>query len=278
VVPPGAVVVVFVPPAPDVVVVDPPLEGDVVVVVLTVVVDDALAPPVVVVVEAGTDVVVVVVVVAGAGVGEDGTKMSLTVGPVPWSPKMEDSGFPETSSTAVTNKSATRNTTPAVPAIAFQLNCRPMFPIRLPGVTGSNGSVAAFSRSVAGAPAMADTSRRSVSPVAASVDSMAAARSSALPEPDVVGIASVGADSAPTVAFWSPLALVPPSRRSRVESGARTTTCFTASCPRSIDWATSAVPKVAAIDPMATPMIVPLTPKLDAISAASTAPAADARI
>jgi len=35
---------------------------------------------------------------------------------------------------------------------------------------------------------------------------------------------------------------------------------------------------VATTDPIATPMIVPLTPKDDAISAASTAPAADARI
>lgn len=35
---------------------------------------------------------------------------------------------------------------------------------------------------------------------------------------------------------------------------------------------------VAAMEPMATPMIVPATPKLDAIRAATTAPAAEARI
>ena len=67
--------------------------------------------------------------------------------------------------------------------------------------------------------------------------------------------------------------------RSNVEdSGARTATCLTASWPRSIDCATKAVPKVAAAEPMATPMIVPLTPKVDATSAAMTAPAVDARI
>ena len=38
------------------------------------------------------------------------------------------------------------------------------------------------------------------------------------------------------------------------------------------------MPIVAAAEPMATPMIVPLTPKLDAISAAITAPMAEARI
>ena len=106
---------------PDVVVVDPPL-GDVVVVVLTVVVDKEPGP-VVVVVGAGA-VVLVLVVVAGAGDGDgngDGSKMSFTLGPLPWLPKMEDNGFPEVSSTAVTNNSASRKTTPAVPAMACQL-------------------------------------------------------------------------------------------------------------------------------------------------------------
>ena len=106
---------------PDVVVVDSPL-GDVVVVVLTVVVDKEPGP-VVVVVGAGA-VVLVLVVVAGAGDGDgngDGSKMSFTLGPLPWLPKMEDNGFPEVSSTAVTNNSASRKTTPAVPAMACQL-------------------------------------------------------------------------------------------------------------------------------------------------------------
>jgi hypothetical protein len=35
---------------------------------------------------------------------------------------------------------------------------------------------------------------------------------------------------------------------------------------------------VAAMEPIATPTIVPVTPKLDAMSAAITAPAAEARI
>ena len=74
---------------------------------------------------------------------------------------------------------------------------------------------------------------------------------------------------------------VPPTRRSSVEagpSGTRTTACLTASCPRSIDCDTRAVPVVAAIEPIATPTIVPVTPKLDAMSAAITAPTAEARI
>jgi hypothetical protein len=78
-----------------------------------------------------------------------------------------------------------------------------------------------------------------------------------------------------------PLDDVAPSRRNNglpVESDVRTTTWRTASCPRSIDWATSAVPIVAAADPMATPTMVPLTPNAEAISAARTAPAAEARI
>ena len=69
-----------------------------------------------------------------------------------------------------------------------------------------------------------------------------------------------------------------PSLRSTEVSGTRTTTCLTALWPRSIDWATSAVPVVAAAEPMATPTMVPLTPKPDAMTAASTAPAAEARI
>jgi len=76
----------------------------------------------------------------------------------------------------------------------------------------------------------------------------------------------------------SPPTAVDPSLRRTESSGARTTTCLTASCPRSIDCATKAVPIVAATEPMATPTTVPLTPKVDAMSAAMTAPAAEARI
>ncbi len=107
-------------------------------------------------------------------------------------------------------------------------------------------------------------------------------------------IAVVSAPTAPTTSVGSgsfgppstedvvpPAAPVPPTRRSSVEagpSGTRTTACLTASCPRSIDCDTNAVPRVAAIEPIATPTIVPVTPKLDAMSAAITAPAAEARI
>lgn len=85
--------------------------------------------------------------------------------------------------------------------------------------------------------------------------------------------------SASASASEEPLARVEPSRRKSVDdSGARTTTCFTASWPRSIDCATNAVAIVATADPMATPMIVPVTPKVDAMSAAVTAPVTDARI
>lgn len=45
-----------------------------------------------------------------------------------------------------------------------------------------------------------------------------------------------------------------------------------------MDCATSAVPMVAAADPIATPTMVPLTPKADAMTAAMTAPAAEAMI
>ena len=85
--------------------------------------------------------------------------------------------------------------------------------------------------------------------------------------------------SASTEDADGPLAPVPPSRRNKVElSGARTATCLTTWWPRSIDWATKAVAMVAAAEPMATPTIVPFTPKTDAMTAAHTAPAVEARI
>jgi hypothetical protein len=76
-----------------------------------------------------------------------------------------------------------------------------------------------------------------------------------------------------------PTALVPRSRsRSPVCSGVRTTACLTALFVRSIDSIMRAVPVVAATEPMATPTMVPLTPKTDATTAESTAPPAEARI
>ena len=142
-------------------------------------------------------------------------------------------------------------------------------------LAGGIGVVVASRRSVAGASAAAEISRRSVSPTGAAADSISTVSA---PAP-AVGPASVGTDEASTDDAASPLAPVAPSlRRSVDDSGARTTTCLTASWPRSMDWATRAVPRVATADPMATPMIVPLTPKIDAMSAAITAPAAEARI
>ena len=77
----------------------------------------------------------------------------------------------------------------------------------------------------------------------------------------------------------TPAALVPPSRLSNpVPSGARTTTCFTAVRVRSIDWKSIAVPTVAATEPMATPTMVPFTPKIEATTADRTAPPAEAKI
>jgi len=94
----------------------------------------------------------------------------------------------------------------------------------------------------------------------------------------LVPVSSVGAEESPGVDSVMPAALVPPRRRSNEVSGARTTTCLTALFVRSMDWKARAVPVVAAMEPRATPTIVPLTPKTDAMTADSTAPAADARI
>jgi hypothetical protein len=119
-------VVVVVAPSPVVVVVDAP--GPLVVVVVEVPVDDVVLVVVgdvvlVVVEEVGVDVVVLVVVVVGLGGGE-GPKMLFTDVPVPEWPKIDDSGLPAISSTAVMNSSASTNTTAAVPAMAFQVNRR----------------------------------------------------------------------------------------------------------------------------------------------------------
>jgi hypothetical protein len=123
------VVVVAVPPV-VVVVVPPPAR--VVVVVAAGLVVVVVAPPTVVVVDAG---VVVVVVAAG-----DGTKMSFTV------------CCPAMSSIAVTSSNAITKTRAAVKAMVGQLNCRRR--------KGFGGRVTASMRSVAGASATAETSKR----------------------------------------------------------------------------------------------------------------------
>ncbi len=233
-----------------------------VVVLVAVVVDEVVVDEVVV-------VVVVVVVVAGEGDGEgegDGVKMFLTVVPAPVFPKIAASGFPEISSMAVMNISAITNTMAAVPAMVVHRNFRGP-PARPDGPAGCIGRVVASMRCVAGAPATAEISRRSVPSAGAADDAISivsALASGAVDPPD----ASVGE-----------LPAVPPSlRRSGDDTGARTTTCLTASWPRSMDWATNAVAKVAAAEPIATPTMVPLTPKADAMTAAMTAPAAEAMI
>ena len=245
--------------AGDVVVVTSPVGAVVLVVVapVVVVVDDVDevedVPDVVVV-----DVVVLGGVVAGAGPGE---KRFFTDVPTSDPPKMLDNGLPEISSMAVMKRSASTNTMTAVAAMA-----RHVIAGRRPA--GRIGLVVACRRSVAGASATAEISI--VSPTGAAVDVISAVRSSG-------ATTSVGADDA--CVSVSPLTTVPPSLRNNVDvSGAFTTTCFTASWPRSIDCATRAVPMVAAAEPMATPMIVPLTPKVDATIAAITAPAVEARI
>ncbi len=253
------VVVDFAEPSPVVVVVVVLEVGAAVVevafgaVVVVVVLVEALVVVDVVVLVAGT--VDVVVVEAGGGGGDT---MLWRVVPLSGPPKMAASGFPEISSTAVMNKSAITNTIAAVPAIMRHVNRLdpPAVAGERPG-DGWAGAALAARRSVAGAAA----------DVISAVGSCADAT------------ASVGAEAASASASLAPAIPVDPRRRSSGDdSGVRTTTCRTASCPRSIDWATRAVPVVAAIEPMATPTIVPLTPNVDAMRAAMTAPAAEARI
>ncbi len=231
-------------------------------VVLVVVLVEAL-----VVVVFGGAVDVVVVVLADVVVVCDGVKMF----PLPELPKIDPNGLPEISSMAMMSRRASTNTTAAVPAMTGQENDR-RAPVRVLGTAGNARVVVARRCSVAGASASAEISSRPVCSRGAAADCISTVSS---PAPRVA-TTSVGAstdDAAP------PLASVPPSlRRREDDSGARTTTCLTASWPRSMDCATSAVPMVAAADPMATPMMVPLTPKVDAMTAAITAPATEARI
>ena len=232
-------------------------------VVLVVVVADVVD------VDEDVEVVVVVVVAGVAGL----LSRLLSVVPVSDPPKIVERGFPEISSMAVMNSRASTNTIAAVTAMVLQEKRR------TPGrpVVVRIGAVLACRRSVAGASATAEISRRLVSPTGAATDSICTVSglppSSGADRPTVC-IGAVAAD--PVVA---PLAPVPPSLRNNVEdSGARTTTCLTASWPLSIDCATRAVAMVAAAEPIATPTMVPLTPKVEAITAAITAPAAEARI
>jgi len=203
--PPGVVEVVEVP------------EGAV---VLVVVLEDVEV--VVVVLEVGDVVVEVVVVVLEVGnvveVGDGGVKMF----PLPALPKIDPSGLPEISSMATMSKRASTKTMAVVPAITDQENRR-RAPVRAPGTAGCIGVVVACSRSVAGASATAEISRRPDSSDAV-FDSIST--DSAAPP---VAMASVGAEEASTDDAAPPLRPVAPSLRNREdESGARTTTCLTA--------------------------------------------------
>ena len=270
-------------PDPTVVVVAPTFVVEVVVVrgAEVVVVLETVVVLVVVVVLVGAVVLgdVVGTVVGVVVVGDDGVKMFPSEGPFPVLPKIEASGLSAISSTTVMNTSATAKTIPAVVAMAFHVNRNLSPPTRsCPPRTTGVGTVLACRCSDGGASAAAEISRPSVAPTGAAADSISVVSRPTAPTISV-GAASCGARS--TVDAAPPAAPVPPMRRSKVEvgpSGTRTTTCFTALCPRSIDCDTKVVPRVAAMEPIATPTIVPVTPKLDAMSAAITAPAAEARI
>ena len=249
--------------AGPVVVVDDDAVVDVVVLALAfgAVVLVVVVAAVVVVVE--VDAPVVEVVEVGVVVGGAGDWLTTFPSEVPVSapPKIVDRGLPEISSIAVTSSSARTNTMATVPAMARQ---EKPGGVLLAAVGRVVDDVVACTRWVAGVP------------VAISIVSGAAA-----PFGPDCPTTSVGADdaSASTDDAAGPLVPVPPSRRSKVElSGARTATCLTTWWPRSIDWAMKAVAMVAAAEPMATPTIVPFTPKTDAMTAAHTAPAVEARI
>ena len=204
---PGAVVVVEA--APDVVeVVELPLT----LVVLVEVFEDV--DVVVVVVEAGDVVVVVVEVVFEAGVVvvvcDGGVKML----PLPALPKIDPSGLPEISSMATISRSARTKTMAAVPAMTGHE--KRGAPVRPPGTAGCTGDVLARRRSVAGASATAEISRRPVSSdgVADSISTVSAA-------PPAPAAASVGVEEASTEEAAPPLEPVAPNLRRRGRRRAR---------------------------------------------------------
>jgi hypothetical protein len=258
--------------SPGIVVVVVAEEGDVVLVDPTPVVVDVVLPPTeVVVLEEGVvvdvDVVVdvevvveVVVVVGGGSVVGGFSKILSTVVPPPPFPKRSASGRPAMSSTTVTKRSDTTKTPNTARATTGQ---------RRPPDRDSAGSGGSGGSGGSEGDAICWVTAGSAGTTCPGPSGAAAA---------LVAVSSVGAEDAPGVDAVTPAASVPPRRRSNELSGALTTTCLTAWRVRSIDWKARAVPVVAAMEPMATPTTVPLTPKTDATTAASTAPAADARI
>jgi hypothetical protein len=195
--------------------------------------------PVVVVASAGTVVLVVLVVLVVTDVDDDvvvevvvgvpggvvdGVKIPPTEVPLPALPKMSASGLPEISSTAVMKSSASTKTIPIVAAMTRHEN--PGRAVGRPVPPGATGNVVAWRRSVAGASATGEISRRSVSPATDAISTVSAAPAASDSERPMT---SVGADAASCDDELSPLAPVPPNLRSNVTvSGARTT-CLTAS-------------------------------------------------
>jgi hypothetical protein len=262
---------------PETLVVLVEVEGDVVLVDPTPVVDVVLPPTDVVVLELGfvvdvvvdvdvvVEVVVEVVVVVGAGsvvVGLFSKILSTVVPPPPW-PKRSASGRPAMSSTTVTKRSEKTNTPNAARATTGQ---------RMPPERATAGSMESGSPGGTGGGAVEGSCWVTASPEALA-SPVASGLAAAL-----VAVSSAGTEDSPDVDSVTPAVVVPPNRRSNEVSGALTTTCLTALFVFSMDWKTRAVPVVAAMEPIATPTIVPLTPKMDATMADSTAPTALAKI
>lgn len=262
-----------------------------VVVVLGAVVDVVARGEVVLVVELVVGLVVVEVVVAGG--------FEVVVVGVPGDDGVKTVALFAISSIAVTSPSARMKTMAAVPARVFQLNRRALPSPRAPAAVatpappvtpttpapsrttvGCVGVVVAPSSCAGSSCPSRTTCSRSVAGTSAGAAPAAISVLSSPTAPTTsVGCGPVGPPSTEDVG--PPAAPVAPIRRRRVDalpSGTRTAACLTAFCPRSIDCDTKVVPRVAAMEPIATPMIVPVTPKLDAMSAAITAPAAEARI
>ena len=131
---------------------------------------------------------------------------------------------------------------------------------------------------MAGTLVAAVTSRRWVS-LAAGAPGVKATVSSAPPVGSpATGRASVGASPSWLLDDVVPAEPVAPSLRNSGDASGVCTTWRTAAWPRSMDCDTRAVAVVATAAPMATPTTVPFTPKVDAMTAAITAPTDEARI
>ena len=161
----------------------------------------------------------------------DGETMLPNVVPLSPPPKMADSGLPAISSTAVMNKSASTNTTAAVPAMTCQVNRARRRSRRFRSEHEETAarvwSVTArrWVAGVAGVPAVAEISRRWVSSAGAVVEAVSA----------------VGSDTDSDAPRWVPRKRRRgrrgpsaddrgrPSRRSRCGASGARTTCLTAS-------------------------------------------------